>query len=330
MRKITVFFLFWLMLLSFSGCSAREAIASHKQEYIVTAIGFSSCENGIKMILEAVVVNSDDLDSGKETRLFEGTGKTIDEAFSKINRKTTQPLMFSHTGAVILSDGLGENQIKEIYDFCYKTDEINLATMFVSTEDSEELLSCETVSSVGVGFDVMSLIEVVSQEKGIDPKNLFYEIENARNKPQETVYMPVISVENKEFFFGGIAVLRENKIIEKLNVTDSQLLCMLNGNFGGGKIFSGDSTLEIGKVKTSYNFDFQERLTVKVNLKVKNHKKEIEIATKNFLKEVQKQGKDVFLFGNEIAHKEPSLWKEIGMEYEKHFKNAVFVVNVYG
>lgn len=329
MKKIICFILGLGLILSLCGCSAKEAIASHKQEYIVTALGFDTDEKGIRMILEAVVVNSDDLDSSKENRLIEGAGANVDEAFSQISQKTTQPLMFSHTGTVIISDGLSQTQTEDIYDFCYERDEINLAVMFVNTENAKELLSCKTVSSVGVGFDIMSLIEVVAEEKGMAFENLFYEIESARNKPQKTVYLPVISVENKEFFFDGTAVLKENRLIEKLNTENSQILYMIKGDFDGGSFLSHGSFCEIKSIKTTYDFDFEDRLLITVNMRLDKNKNEIKASAEKLIFQMQENGEDVFGFGNEISHKSPDIWKKIGSDYEKKFKNALVRVEIY-
>ena len=61
MKKLLSICICVLLILPLCGCSAKEAIASDKQEYIVSSLGFDSKNSRIKMILEVIIINSDDL-----------------------------------------------------------------------------------------------------------------------------------------------------------------------------------------------------------------------------------------------------------------------------
>jgi len=326
MKKLISFLTAIVCVLFLAGCSYWEAIASHKEEYLVTAVGFDQNETSVTMLLEAVVVNSDDLAAKKENRIIRGYGNSPDEAFRSVTEKITQPLNFSHTGAVVIGEGISSEVLEKIYDFCYDNDEINLAAMFVAAKRAEKLLSCERISSVGVGYDIMGLVEVAGSESGQNTENLFYQIEDYRSKPMKTVYMPFIAVDNEAFFFDGIKIFKSDKAICHLNTKDSQLLGIIKNSFGGGNFILNGKSVNFESVKTFYEFKNSEII---LNIKLTPFHFEIKKQIEDFVSLWQAKGEDIFAIGNEIYYKQADVWKKIENNYEEYFKNSKITVNLH-
>lgn len=202
-----------MLLFFLCGCSAKEAVAADRQEYIVSALGFDKENGKINMILEVLVVNSEDLKLEKENKVISGKADTVEGAFTDLKQKITQPLMFSHCAAVVIGKNVEQGTLKEVFDFCYKTDEINLAAMFVYSENAEKLLSQKPVSSVSVGYDIMSMTEIANKKI----KNRFYEIEAVRNDSFKTFAIPVIKLSDKWFEFEGKIFFKDYKAAENID-----------------------------------------------------------------------------------------------------------------
>lgn len=330
MKKILSICTALFLVLPLCGCSAKEAIASDKQEYIVSSLGFDNKNSRLRMILEAVVVNSDDLTSEKQNELIIGTGDTAKEAFAEITEKTTQPLMFSHSGVIVIGDEITSSQLEDIFDFCYEKDEINLAAMFVHTENAEELLSCKTVSSVAVGYDIMSMVEVISEERGLVFENLFYETESARNKPMNTLFMPNITVEDKDFSLKGLTVFKENVNIRELDLEEAQALSFITDNVTRGDFLLNGKEINVKSAKTTYDFALSDNLEISLKIRLNADGSNTLLTEKiqNIFYSAQKRGEDIFAIGNLIYHQAPKIWENIKENYNEYFQNASLQVSI--
>lgn len=332
MKRLLSILIVICLCATISGCSAKEAIASDKQEYIVSALGFDNDGSEILMILEAIAVNSDDLTLQKQSLLITGTGKTAAEAFAEIIEKTTQPLMFSHCAVIVVGKELSGKQLENIFDFCYEKDEINLAAMFVTAEKSRKLLSCKPLSSVAMGYDIVTMAEVFGEERGIIFENLFYEIESARNKEMKTFSIPFFKVVDKKFSLNGITIFKNNRSITDLKMQEAQVFSFITNGIKKGNLILEDREIKINSSKTTYDFSFGERLRIEVNIKLDAS------GSEDFIKgEVEKifslageSGNDIFALGNIISHQSPEIWNQIKGNYKEYFKNAMFKVNING
>ncbi len=320
MKKILCLLLIFAPFL-LCGCSARETIASDKQEYIVAALGFDGVGSEIKMMIEAIVVNTDELSEEKESRLISGTGATVYEAYSEIISKITQPLSLGHNAVTVIGEGITSEQLREIFSFYRENNQINVATMPVYTKNAAKLLSSEAISSVAVGFDIMSMIEVTEEQKGTLFKNRLYEIEALNTKPLKTFWMPYFSVNEDAFFLDGLAVFKDYEKVEKLENEELSAFCLVIDSLTRGE----DNKTKIDYCKVTYDFVFDKRLKITVNAHIKG--KNID-ALKKKTEEILKNN-DIFGLGNIIAQKKPEIWDRINAEYSYYYKNAEIKVNIY-
>lgn len=330
MKKLFSALLCVIMLLTFSGCSVKDTIASYKQEYIVASLGFDRVGSKIEMTLEAVVVNSEDLSFEKNSQLITGTGDTVYGAFAEINKKTTQPLMFNHCAAVIIGNGISGEILKDIFDFCYNDDEINLALMFVHTENANRLLSCKPLSSVAVGYDIVSMCEVVGDETGTNFHNRFYEIESESNKPMNTIYMPYMKMLDDSFFLDGLSVFRRNDPICTLNLEQAHILGIITDSLTKGIFYINNQKFKIESAKTKHEFAFDRVLKITLNIRLKTSGEKSEIkgqVEKLFFYFRQKYG-DIFGIGNLIYLENPKVWQKIKGNYHEFFKTSKLWVNI--
>ena len=331
MRRIAAAAFFVLAAAFMCGCSAKEAVASDKQEYIVSSIGFDEQDDGmIKMILEAVVVNSDDFTSEKSSKLIIGKGETVLSAYSQIISKITQPLMFSHCGVIAIGSGLNSESVKEVHDFCYNKDEINLAAMFIYTPIAEVLLSCEPISSVAVGYDVMSMVEVISDENGIVLSNLFYQIESEKEKPLKMAYMPFIVSDGDDFGFQGLSVFKDGRYMDMLTLEKVQALSFVTDSVTSGNMIFDGREIKVESSKTTYEFDIAENLeiTFDIRLKTDGDNEIIRKQIHNILDYAKQSGEDIFGLGNLVEYKSPDIWDTVKNDYSSYFEKAEFRVNI--
>lgn len=319
MKKLTLIVLTVIMVSLLSGCSAKEAIASDKQEYIVSSLGFDNEGGKIKMLIEAIVVNTDDLSEDKESRMITGVGINTDEAYSEITSKITQPLSLGHNAITVIGNKITEKQLQNIFEFCENEPQINIATMLIFTRNAEKLLSSEPISSVAVGYDVMSMIEVAEEKMGTIFKNRLYEVRALNNKPMKTFWVPNITAEDEKMILSGLAVFQNNRVTKILNNQEAVVLSFITDSLTRGETVIEGEKIKTDYCKVAYDFSFEEKLniTVNVNIKAKGDTELLKSKAEEMLR-----NEDIFGLGNVIYQKKPKLWEKIKENYTEYYENA--------
>ena len=193
MKRIAVVILSFIFLLS--GCAGTKPVSSKTEQYIVSALGFDF-DNGFKVSAEAVIVGTEGT-SKAEAKVITGQGKTIEEAFYELRKKTSQPLLLSHCGLLLLGEDIN---FEEVLEYAKKNKELTLSVFLGATDNAEQLLNLEAVSSIAIGYDLVGMIEQQEESEGENFKNRFYEIEASR-KRGKNIKLPFFVIEKEEFSF---------------------------------------------------------------------------------------------------------------------------------
>lgn len=296
MRKIFCLLAAISLCISLCGCSYKRMLAGSGAEYIISAMGFDQNGDELTVILEAVIINSEDADVDKKTSLLKGTGKNTDTAFAQALQSATEAVMLSHLGAVVIGNGVSAENFKEINDWFYNKRDTTLSTFFVSTENAEKLLSCETVSSVAVGYDIVGMLEQNSGETGIDYKNRFFQIEGAYKNKTDTVALPYFSQDEESFSLEGIQIF--SKLSPALQLTDEQAFyySLARDAQTQGTVTLQNQKLDITSAHTSYKLK-NDNIEMRISLKLRQD--EIPVSKlKNGINELYelsaKSGTDIF------------------------------------
>lgn len=326
MKKLLSIVLVVLNIVLLCGCSVKETIASDKQEYIVSALGFDGEGEKIKMTIEAIVINSDDLKEDKESKLFSGVGETVESAMGDIISQVTQPLSLGHSAVAVMGSKLNSTQIEKVFSFLSDNGEINIAIMLVYTNSAFELLNVKPLSSVAAGYDIMSMLEVSEEEKGTLFKNRLYEVQSLRLEEMNTYYLPFVSAEDEKLLLKGLGVFKENRFVRALENKEIPLFCLARDSFAKGEFTLEDEKFKVKYSGATYDFEFIENLKMDINIRLKANgdKGLLKEQTERFLKDY-----DVCALGNIIRQKEPKIWNKIKDNYEDYYKWADIRVNIY-
>ncbi len=326
MKRLLTALLIMGCISSLCGCSAKEAIASDKQEYIVSALGFDGENGKILMLIEAVVVNTDDLSEEKESRIFKGVGNTPHEAYSKIISQITQPLSLGHTAVAVVGSKINQVQLSSILEFCRSKEQVNLATMLIYTSSAAELLSLKAMSSVAMGYDIMSMVEVSEEKRGTVFKNRLYEAVALKEKPLKTFWLPYIKIVDQWFNIDGLAVFKKERLIKTIPYERIPVFCLITDSLTRGEVVLEGKNLDIRYTKVTYDFSFEERLFININARINA---EGDSSVLKYEAEELLKGEDIFALGNIIYQKKPEIWEKIKSDYKSNFENAEIKVNVY-
>lgn len=179
---------FLCLVISLLLCSCKKA----NPEYLVSAIGFDYKTGQYKVSFEAVISNSET--NNQEVKVISGSDKTIKKAISEIKRQSTQSLLLSHCAVLVIGENINDKRFDEICDFVLDNKQITLSTILVKSKNAKKLLTQKPISSVAVGFDIVSLLE--QNNKSSDLKNRYFEVMANGNKPK----LPEIALKKEGYY----------------------------------------------------------------------------------------------------------------------------------
>lgn len=182
--------LLFIFPLLFLLCGCQKT----KPEYLISCIGFDNMNGQLNTCFEAIVINSETTD--QEVKLFEGMGETVEDGIEQIKRQCTQDFLLSHCAVLVVGEDVTENQLDNIYEFCFDEPDITLSAFFVKTKNAKEILSQKPISTISVGYDILGLIEQFSENKKTKISNRYFEIMALEKK----VALPQITLKEEGYY----------------------------------------------------------------------------------------------------------------------------------
>lgn len=333
MRKITSLLLSFTLILSLCGCSMGAIGTEKGLEFLISAIGFDQKGNEFTVLLEAITINSEDSESDKQLTLISGSGKNLAEAVTDATQKSVRPFMFSHCATAIIGNGISEKGFRNICSFLYEKDEINLSLRFIYTDSAKDLLSCNTVASVAVGYDLTDALDRQSDYSGIRYKNRFYEIEAARREALNIFTLPRFKVDGKVYTNEGLTVFKNDQPVMNLDHEQTFAYCLVTDSQKKGAVLLENKSFTLKKTKIKQKFELQNRLSIALSLNVTlegdgNMKSKIAKTVNELFVTSKLYGADIFMFGNELRKKEPDIWEGTEHNYSTIYKNSRLAVTV--
>ena len=322
--RLKAAFLSVLISLSLCGCGVyKEA----DMQYTVAALGFEGGST-VSVYAEIITVNPESTKQETGNLLASAQGETVKEAISSLKHSLSKPLFFSHCGLICLGESLKANRIKEILDYCYENDEINHSVYFISSDNTEELLSLSSQSEMATGYDIMGVIRQAAKAECVDYNNRYYEIEAVRQGVQDIFSLPIFKVQDGSPLLNGIRIYKNCEKTNDLTNEETYSYYLLRDLTKKGSIITDGKTVKI----TSKDDDFGVSLDEKLHISL-----ETEIGFKGneeFISTVQKQSEelikksiyiyktDIFGFGARIHKRNEKLWNKIGENYSEFYLNS--------
>ncbi|MBO5211851.1 MAG: hypothetical protein J6B80_07990 [Clostridia bacterium] len=178
--------LFILLLLPLFFCSCRQK----PQEYLITAIGADYDGGLYTLYFEAVIANTEE--EGQKREIITAKGRTLLETVENIEKQATLPLLTSHCGVVAVGKGITRTKLLGIMRYCKENRDIPLSIQFIKTDNPEKLLKTEPISSISVGYDLVSIMQKSNKKLS----NRLFEI----YKSQSPV-LPKLTLTEKGYYF---------------------------------------------------------------------------------------------------------------------------------
>ncbi|MCM3571175.1 Ger(x)C family spore germination protein [Neobacillus mesonae] len=296
--------------------------------------------------------------SGKPYALLSGTGKSVTEAYKKIQATLTRNISWGHTRIIVISEEIAKEGIEDILEFIVREPSLNInQALLIAHGKAKDI---EKLTPVFERFPSDIPISFTQREVTINtkPKD-FLETENGDmivgllSKKR----IKMISEGGKEEIFvspGEMALFHDYKMVGKLDTKAGRAAFWLRNIIKGTEItipspidqnmISLDVTEAHSKIRPNKN----EPLTFNVSIKSKaevsesystldlSDKKEMEQLERTAEKQIRNRiesalkvskevQSDAFQFGAYLSWYQPKIWKRVKQDWPEVYRDQVNV-----
>ena len=281
----------------------------------VTSCVFDNQNDNVVLYLDCVKPfrsTSDSSDKGKRI-IYQGSGKSVFEAVRSVNLNSAYKLNFTQCKAFIFSENAAKQGINKYVDVLRKDQEFLVKPfLFVFFGDIDNMFKTVESDEEYLGLFLNDLV-VKTKE---NPRSITLNMNDflvKESQGQKTVILSALDlkkdVENNRIKLNGGAVLENNKLVTRLNLSDALSYSFLNDEVKSGTLEVSNPndpnsfiTLEIlnSKTKTSINYE-DDRVKLYKDIKVKCSIAEAQnrfitnIDVVNNLKEIQEENMKKYL-----------------------------------
>ncbi len=330
-RKIYIISAVLLCCFFMSGCTANRTSALQTNDYLISALGFEQTKGEITAYAEAVVINTEDNNAEKKLELLIGKGKNLEKAMESLYNQALQGLEFSHCAAIVIGNGIEGKTFLEIKNFFLNKEKLNLSIQYFYCDNPKELFRLEPLTSVAIGYDIISCLQTKRYVTGQRYNNRFYEIESERKKPLDITILPELVIEDDAFLTEGLVIFKKGSKALKLNKENTQLYAIASDDQGRGSgiLFGKRQNIKTSVATVKISGKNPQNITLTVNIKGETlDKKKIQKGITELFEYSKNAEVDIFGFGNMLAHRKPVLWERIEESYYDYYKNIRLKVRV--
>ena len=280
MNKKILFLIIPLLLLT--GCYDYKELNTIS---ILSATEINKIDD--KYVVSAQAVNPQAPDKTTTTQapfiIYNGSGKTIQEAYRKITNETSKFLYSSHLQLLIINEKVAKENIKEIIDFYLKSPPIR-TEFYILISKSDNVLDIITPINDISSSSIKETIENNVKYLGTTNTVTFNELTNMILDPNLEIVLPTIKlindskegekIENIEktkidtkYQLDGLAIFKDNKLQGYLNEEESKTYNILKNKINNTIL---TTKCDDNKYMTTEIIDSKSEINVKKNnIKIK-------------------------------------------------------------
>jgi spore germination protein KC len=300
----------------------------------------------------------------KPVWVLSAQGYTIDDALMVLQQQLADPMFFGHLRMIVISEKIARKGVQNLNDYFRRSPEVRrLAWMVVSKGVAAELMKATPqLARVPTLYFIAMMDNAVKMGKlPNDFLGIFWSADSSRGKEP---YLPYVDLKKTgQVGISGLAYFKGDKMVGTTKTLQIGIFMAVTGVKMGGYnafeilpnssdtfMFKATNRTTLTKVsmkngrpliqlKLQVEGDIEEKSTEKA--KVRNHKtilqmqdelsKSSEGAIKDLIKKMQKDGSDIFGFGEYIRAKQPEYWnREIKNKknWQEQFKDLTVEVDV--
>jgi len=195
---------------------------------IVTTLGIDKKEDKLSISALAVIPNSSQEISAK-LEVFEGEGKSIDEALEKISQNTGKDIGLAHCDCILISKDLTQDNITTYLDYFIRGSNLTTyATIVVADGKAKDLIEATKSSNDYLDLSLKEIVTFQEQRSILNNTNI-EEFYRKYLSIGSTYYLPILSAEEGESSAQGSSGEKQEQSSNKKITNDNKLAVFKHG-----------------------------------------------------------------------------------------------------
>ncbi len=359
----------FLMLFMLSGCLGGREINDLE---IVIGMGVDKDENTGKILLTAQVVKEAEMggvsesgSGGAGNKAFWnviGSGNSIFDAVRQMTHKTGNRLFVSHNQAIIFGNDIASEGLRKYIDFFLRAHEMRPTTLILIAEGrASDIMDAKPETEKLPAINIAKLVKsygFTSHFYKVNMKDFASCLMNGTKAP----IAPLVGIskgkDSKDIYVSGTAVFKNDKMVGKLNESETRGLLWVLGKVKSGVILvsspnkQGNAVLEILRAKSKVIPEIKDGKIV-MNIKIKEEASLSEQTTMENLASIQafeelqkaqekiirqeitaafeksrELNADIFGFGELLHKKYNSKWKSLKDKWDEIYPSIELNIEI--
>ena len=294
-----------IVLIITTGCDNYHEL---NELGIVTALGIDKVDDDY--IVTAQLVNTQKADSTNiEFSSFitlEGTGKSIKDAFDKINEDSSKFLYLSHLNLLLISEGIAKENFYSVLDVFIREPVSRTDFLVLLAKDNKANEILKTFTNIN-SIPSVKIVNTIKEDFSANSNTLnleFLDVLKGIAKYNYNLTIPSVTIEgnieeglkednlkqNKDqakLIVSQVGVIKDNKLVDYLNKDEVMYYNILNNNFKESSI--------------SYKCSDGNNMTIKIESSTADTKSKL--VNKELINEISLEGK-IYIYENNCTIKD--------------------------
>lgn len=227
MKKINIIFLLIVSLI-LTGCYDKKEL---NKIAIVTATEINKIDD--KYIVTVEIANpqlpSNSQEKEKPYVIYTGTGKSVQEAYREIKLSTPKYLYPEHLEVLIINEDIAKKDITEVLDFYLRSPYIRTEFYILISQDKNIIDTSSDLISL-TSTSIVSTMETNNRYLGVANLVTLNELASDSINPNKEIILPAIKKKNDNYELTGLAVFKDNKLLDYLNKDESITYNIIKNN----------------------------------------------------------------------------------------------------
>lgn len=331
------------ILLILTGCYDRTEL---NDLAIVSGIDISKNKNNYNITMQIINTSKNNKEN-QNYKIYEGTGKSINDAINNIINKAPKKLYESQIQILILDENTAKENLKEVLDYFIRNNETRDEFFVLISKNNK---TNTPIIKTHYSQDIINTLKSNKKNSGIVSLTTLNElIKKYQNKKVE-ITLPIIEQtnNNQEINITSTAIFKNNKLIGNINEKESIILNIITNNIENTSITIQDKaskyiTTQLIKPKTKIyikNNKINIKITGTALIRENNYKLNLEDKdniniiqkklNKNINQEIKKTIKKINKkYNTDIYELKDIIYKHNNKYYKKYIeKNNNYLNNI--
>ncbi|MBS4535137.1 Ger(x)C family spore germination protein [Clostridium sp. D2Q-14] len=371
MKKLLLLLL--LIITIFFNIACWDMAEIEERAY-VTAIGIDTVEDeenpsGIKVTYEYPNLSASEKESDGEPPRFTicSEGPTLSDISREVASRMNKDIFFKHLKVIIVSEDFAKNQVQfsKVLKALDRSPDIGRKiVMLIADGNAKDVILTEIEENPVIGEYIADINRREEVGKGYFLEDLGQVLTEIRAEDGSFIIGRIRSGKG-EIVLEGSSIIKDRKVVEKLNDMETDIVLTLNDESNKGKVtivkdegkfvityiirrFHVEREMKVvdGNIKFTYNIknegfieEYMEPggIVVETDIMSTDKIKEIEREINSYMEEtgmevinkLQNQFKtDVLNINEYIMNHDPKLWEEIKDDWDEEFSKIDFTINI--